>query len=75
MGQNVNREKEVTVRIKKVAKCTNVEEESLQELEPWKGHQNTSFPLTGNVFLYIAKAWPVTQQDIRRLKTFQMRCL
>ena len=28
-----------------------------------------------SVFLYSAETWPVTQHDIRRLKTFQMRCL
>ena len=27
------------------------------------------------VLLYGAETWTVTQQDIRRLKTFQMRCL
>ena len=28
-----------------------------------------------SVLLYGAETWPVTQHDIRRLKTFQMRCL
>ena len=28
-----------------------------------------------SVLLYGAETWTVTQQDIRRLKTFQMRCL
>ena len=28
-----------------------------------------------SVFLYSAETWPVMQHDIRRLKTFQMRCL
>ena len=28
-----------------------------------------------SVLLYEAETWTVTQQDIRRLKTFQMRCL
>ena len=28
-----------------------------------------------SVLLYGAETWPVTQRDVRRLKTFQMRCL
>ena len=28
-----------------------------------------------SVLLYGAETWPITQHDIRRLKTFQMRCL
>ena len=28
-----------------------------------------------SILLYGAETWPVTQHDVRRLKTFQMRCL
>ena len=31
--------------------------------------------LVVSVLLYRAETWPVTQQDIQKLKTFQMRCL
>ena len=31
--------------------------------------------LVMSVLLYGAETWPVAQQDIRKLKTFQMRCL
>ena len=37
---------------------------------------NASFPYTVmSVLLYGAETWPVVQAEIRRLRTFQMRCL
>ena len=53
-----------------------MEKEVVQESEPQQKNQSAGVSGNGHVGATNgAETWTVTQQDIRRLKTFQMRCL
>ena len=52
-----------------------MEKEGVQESKPQQKDQSADIrTLVMSVLLYGAETWTVTQQEIRRLKTFQMRC-
>ena len=77
MEQTARVERDVGIRLEKAA--------TVRRMWRWKvfKSQNLSKIMKVRVFrsmvmsvlLYGAETWPVTQHDIRRLKTFQMRCL
>ena len=53
-----------------------MEADRFQELEHQSIHESACVPYHGDVCTLVrSETWPVTQHDIRRLKTFQMRCL
>ena len=53
-----------------------MEKEGVQESKPQQKNQSAGLrAMVMLLLLYGAESWSVTQQDIRRLKTFQMRCL
>ena len=77
LGQTAKVEREVAVRLEKASKVYQIWRQKIF------GNRNLSRPTKMHVFrtmvmsvlLYGAETWPVTQHDIRKLKTFQMRCL
>ena len=70
-------EKDVKIRIEKAATLTlNVEKEGVQESNLSRRTKVKVFQAKFmSVLLYGAETWSVIQQDIGRLKMFQMRCL
>ena len=77
LGQTAKVEREVAVRLEKASKVYQIWRQKIFR------NRNLSRPTKMHVFrtmvmsvlLYGAETWPVTQHDIRKLKTFQMRCL
>ena len=77
IGQSISVEREMSVRLEKGSKVYQI----------WRKkvfHSRTLSTVTKlhvfqtlvlSVLLYGAKTWTVTQHDIRKLKSFQMRCL
>ena len=70
-------EKEVSVRLEKAGKVHQIwrrkvfQSRALSSATKVRAYQTLVMP----VLLYGAETWTVTQHDIRRLKSFQMRCL
>ena len=77
LGQTAKVEREVAVRLEKASKVYQIWRQKIFR------NRNLSRSTKVHVFrtmvmsvlLYGAETWPVTQHDIRKLKTFQMRCL
>ena len=77
VGQTTKVEREVTVRLKKAG--------TVYQMWRWKVFRSRNLSKTTklrafrtlvmSILLYGAETWPATQQDIRKLKTFHMRCL
>ena len=77
IGQSSKAEKEVSVRLEKAGKVHQIwrrkvfQSRALSTATKVRAYQTLVMP----VLLYGAETWTVTQHDIRRLKSFQMRCL
>ena len=77
VGQTTKVEREVMVRLKKAG--------TAYQMWRWKVFRSRNLSKTTklrafrilvmSILLYGAETWAVTQQDIRKLKTFQMKCL
>ena len=74
LGQTAKVEREVAVRLEKASKVYQIWRQKVFSnlSQPTKVHV---FHTMMSVLLYGAETWSVTQHDIRKLKTFQMRCL
>ena len=77
VGQSAKVEKEVAVRLEKAGKVYQMwRRKVFRSRNLGKATKMRVFrTMVMSVLLYSAETWPVTQHDIRRLKTFQMRCL
>ena len=77
IGQSNKAEKEVVVRLEKAGKVFQIwrrkalQSRTLSTATKVQSYQTLVMP----VLLYGAETWTVTQHDIRKLKSFQMRCL
>ena len=77
VGQSAKVEKEVVVRLEKTGKVYQMwRRKVFRSRNLGKAIKLQAFrTMIMSVLLYGAETWPVTQHDIRKLKTFQMRCL
>ena len=77
LGQTAKVEREVAVRLEKASKVYQIWRQKVFRnrnlSRPTKVHVFRTMVMS--VFLYGAEMWAVTQHDIRKLKTSQMRCL
>ena len=77
LGQTAKVEREVAARLEKASKVYQIWRQKVFRnwnlSRPTKVHVFRTMVMS--VLLYGAETWPVTQHDIRKLKTFQMRCL
>ena len=77
IGQSISVEREVSVRLEKASKVYQIWRKKVFRSRTLstatKLHVFQTLVLS--VLLYGAETWTVTQHDIRRLKSFQMRCL
>ena len=77
ISQSNKAEKEVAVRLEKAGKVFQIwrrkvfQSRTLSTATKVRSYQTLVMP----VLLYGAETWTVTQHDIRKLKSFQMRCL
>ena len=77
VGQSARVEKEVTVRVNKASTVYQMlRRKVFRSRYLSKSTKLRVFRMmVMSTLLYGAETWPVTQKDIRRLTTFQMRCL
>ena len=77
ISQSNKAEKEVAVRLEKAGKVFQIwrrkvfQSRTLSTATKVQSYQTLVMP----VLLYGAETWTVTQHDVRKLKSFQMRCL
>ena len=78
LGQTAKVEREVAVRLEKASKVYQIWRQNV--FRNWNMSRSTKVHVfctmvMSVLLLYGSDSWPVTQHDVRRLKTFQMRCL
>ena len=77
IGQSINVEREVSVRLEKAGKVYQIWRKKVFRSRALSIATKVRIfrTLVLSVLLYGAETWTVTQHDIRKLNSFQMRCL
>ena len=76
IGQSNKAEKEVAVRLEKAGKVFQIRRRRVFQSRTLSTAKVQSYQtLVMPVLLYGAETWTVAEHDVRKLKSFQMRCL